>query len=181
MKYISRWSLMRNTLSESLSQHTLETVILSHALAVIHNERFGGSINAEHIAMLALYHDASEIITGDLPTPIKYYNEVLRSSYREVEEMAADKLTDMLPPYLQGSYSPLLHQKGSAEELRFVKAADKLSALIKCLEEKNAGNLEFSSAEQSTMKALKNMEMPEVEVFFEEFIKAYTLTLDQQG
>ena len=188
MKYISRWALMRNTDRESLSEHSLETAIVAHALAVMRNTRFGGSVDPEHVALLAMFHDVPEIITGDMPTPVKYFNTQLRSAYGEVERAAEERLLAALPEELRESYRPLLCEPAPGAELppterlerRLVKAADKLSALIKCIEERKAGNLEFASAEESTLRALHEMELPEVECFLEELLPAYSLTLDEQ-
>lgn len=181
MKYINRWSLMRNTRQESLSEHTLETAIIAHALAVIRNRRFGGNVNAERVALLALFHDVSEIMTGDMPTPVKYHSDTLRQSYREVERLAAEHLASMLPEDLREEYSPLLSEQGSEEELRLVKAADKLSALIKCTEEHKAGNSEFDRAAETTRSSIEAMALPEAEVFMRDFLPAYSLTLDEQS
>ncbi len=181
MKYISRWALMRNTEQETLSEHSLETAMIAHALAVLRNTRFGGSVNAEKVALLALFHDATEIITGDMPTPIKYYSPELRSMYGEVEQAAGEKLLSMLPDDLTEQYRDLLLPDESSEEHRLVKAADKLSALIKCMEERKAGNMEFARAEETTRAAVERMNIPEVSVFLEEFLPAYALTLDELG
>ena len=181
MKYISRWALMRNTEKETLSEHSLETAVIAHALAVLRNTRFGGSVDAEKVALMAIFHDASEIITGDMPTPIKYYSPQLRSMYGEVEQAAGEKLLSMLPDDLQGQYRDLLLQDEESEEHLLVKAADKLSALIKCIEERKAGNREFANAEDTTLAAVKAMNLPEAEAFLEEFLPAYALTLDQLG
>jgi len=181
MKYISRWALMRNTEKETLSEHSLETAVIAHALAVLRNTRFGGSVNPERVALMAMFHDASEIITGDMPTPIKYYSPQLRSMYGEVEQAAGERLLSMLPDYLQEQYRDLLLQDECSEEHTLVKAADKLSALIKCMEERKAGNMEFANAEETTRAAVEKMALPEAEVFMKEFLPAYALTLDQLG
>lgn len=181
MKYISRWALMRNAHDESLSEHTLETAIIAHALAVLRNVRFGGELNCERVALLALYHDASEIITGDMPTPVKYYSPEMRAAYAQVETMARERLVEMLPQDMRAVYAPLINEEGQPEELRLVKAADKLSALIKCIEERKAGNVEFAVAEESTRRSLVDMHLPEVDVFMQEFLPGYSLTLDEQN
>ena len=182
MKYINRWALMRNTINENISEHSLETAVIAHALALIRNKRFGGDVNPERAALLAIYHDASEIITGDLPTPIKYYSKAIKGAYDEVEQKAVDTLISYLPDDLKEYYEPLLsHTEEEAELWRLVKGADKLSALIKCIEERRMGNADFASAEEATLKALKALELPEVGVFLEEFIPAYGLTLDEQA
>lgn len=181
MKYISRWALMRNTERENLSEHSLETAVIAHALAVIGNTRFGRNVNPERAALLAVYHDVPEILTGDMPTPVKYYNPQIREAYGEVERVAGERMLSMLPEDLREGFRPLLIQDEHSPEGRLVKAADKLSALIKCIEERKAGNNEFVCAERSTMQSLEAMDLPEVKVFLEEFIPAYSLTLDEQG
>lgn len=178
MKYISRWALMRNTERESLSEHSLEAAIIAHALAVIGRDIYGKDINPERIAVLAMYHDAPEILTGDMPTPVKYFTPSLRSEYAEVEKRAGERLLSMLPEELADSYRELLIPDETSLEYRCVKAADKLSALIKCIDERKAGNMEFSSAERSTLDAIHGMNMPEAEYFIEHFIPAFSLTLD---
>lgn len=182
MKYIDRWALMRNTLNENISEHSLETAFIAHALAAIRNKRFGGSLNAERCALLAMYHDVSEIITGDLPTPVKYYNPEIRTIYSEIEQQAADRLLSYLPDDIREEYVPLLKPEESERELwRIVKAADKISAYIKCIEERRMGNDDFVTAEKATLESIHAMELSEAEVFLEEFIPAYTLTLDEQS
>ena len=181
MKYISRWALMRNTERENLSEHSLETAIIAHALAVIGNVRFGKHLEPERVALLALFHDTPEILTGDMPTPVKYYNPQLREAYGEVERTAGERMLAMLPEDMKDSYRSLLIQDDHSPEHRLVKAADKLSALIKCIEERKAGNMEFSCAERATEQSLRDMQLPEADVFLAEFIPAYSLTLDEQG
>ena len=179
MKLIERWSLMRNSRPENLSEHSLEVSMLSHALAVISNERFGNSLNVEKAALIGIYHDASEIITGDMPTPIKYFNENIQEAYKEVEKHAAKRLHLMLPEYMQKSYEDIFFPKKEDEYLwKLVKAADKLAALIKCIEEEKAGNTEFISAKKSILKLIEDMKLREVDVFIEEFLPAYSKTLD---
>ena len=180
MKYINRWGLMRNTRPESLSEHALDVAIIAHALALLRNRRFGGQVSPERAALLALYHDAHEIITGDLPTPVKYLNPEIKGAYKKVEASAAERLLAMLPKDLLPDYEPLLLSDGEdAACLELVKAADKLSALIKCMEEESAGNTEFRSAKEATQRALEAMRLPEVEVFLAECIPAYVCTLDE--
>ncbi len=180
MKYIDRWALMRNSREENLSEHSLEVAALAHALVVITNELTGTSLNAERAALIGIYHDMPEIITGDMPTPIKHGNPELKQAYREVEKNAAGKLLGMLPDYMQTGYAYCFEKQEGDEELhRLVKAADKLSALIKCIEEKQAGNREFAAAEESTLAALRAMELPAVDRFLEDFIGAYSLNLDE--
>lgn len=179
MKYINRWSLMRNTVSENLSEHSLEVAFIAHLLCVIRNKRFGGNINAERAALIAMYHDTTEIITGDLPTPVKYYNKDIRSIYGDIEKNAADKLLSQLPDDLKGEYESII-SGGDDEEIKsLVKAADKISALIKCIEERQMGNKDFLQAEQATLKCIKEMKIKEADVFLEEFVTGYGLTLDE--
>lgn len=180
IKYINRWALMRNTTYETLSQHSYEVATLAHALAVIGNRRFGKNYDASRAALLGLYHDAAESITGDMPTPVKYFSTGLRSAFAEVEKSAGARLLSMLPEDMQADYDPLLEQKADDAALwRLVKAADKLSAYIKCIEERKAGNTEFREAEKSTKKLLEKLECPEAAVFLSEFLPAYELPLDK--
>jgi len=181
MKYISRWALMRNTERENLSEHSLETAVIAHALAVLGNERFGRQVSPERVALLAVFHDTPEILTGDMPTPVKYYNPRLREAYGEVERTAGERMLAMLPEDMRESYRPLLLQEEGTIEALMVKAADKLSALIKCIEERKAGNMEFVCAQRATEESLRAMKLPEADAFLEEFIPAYSLTLDEQG
>lgn len=182
MKYINRWSLMRNTINENLSEHSLETAFIAHALAVLRNKRFGGNANAERCALLAIYHDTTEIITGDLPTPVKYYNKNIKTAYAEIEENAKNQLLSYLPEDFREEYEPLFGKTEEDEELwKLVKAADKISALIKCVEERQMGNTDFASAEKSTYNAIKSLGLPEADMFLEEFMPSYLLTLDEQA
>ena len=178
MKYIKRWGLMRNTREENLSEHSLEVAFIAHALAIISNKRFGKKVDASAAAVAAMFHDTSEILTGDLPTPIKYYNPEIKAAYKKIEVIAEDELISMLPPDMRDDFKEIYAP--DEETARIVKAADKLSALIKCIEEKNMGNNEFTSAEESARAALKAMEMPEVDVFMEEFMESFSMTLDEQ-
>lgn len=182
MKYINRWGLMHNTREENLCEHSFETAVIAHALAVLRNTRFGGNVNPERAALLALYHDATEILTGDLPTPVKYYNPEIRSAYGEVEKTARKKLLSLLPADLKPGYESILTASGEGDRelLSLVKAADKLSAVIKCMEEKGMGNSEFSKAEISLRRAVAEMRLPEADCFVEEFLPSYQLTLDEQ-
>ena len=182
MKYINRWALMRNTVSENISEHSNDVAVIAHALAVIKNVRFGGNLNAERAAFLGLYHDMTEIITGDMPTPVKYHSEDMREAFQQVEDKAGKKLLSMLPDDMTRYYESALFKQEDDEYLwKIVKAADKLSALIKCIEEKNAGNNEFGKALESTRKCLVNMAMPEVDAFMEEFLPSFYLSLDEQN
>lgn len=180
MKYISRWALMRNSHSENISEHSLEVASIAHALAVIHNKRFGGNVNAERAAVLGVYHDTPEIITGDMPTPVKYYSEQVREAYSRVEDDACQALLDMIPEDLREEYKPFFFKQEEDRQLwKFVKAADKICALTKCIEETQAGNADFKSAAESTRKAIDEMNMPEAECFIDEFLESYGLTLDE--
>ena len=178
MKYIDRWALMRNSRQETLTEHTLEVAVLAHALATIGNTRCGKNYNADRAAVLGLFHDAHEILTGDMPTPVKYQNPAIETAFKGVEQAANDNLIAMLPEDLQSVYAPLLQEEG--EDLKpLVKAADKLSALIKSIEERKAGNSEFKLAEQSIREQLAAMPLPEVGIFMKEFMPAFQLTLDE--
>ena len=178
MRFIQRWALMRNTAPENVQEHSHQVAVLAHALAVIRNERFGGSVDAGAVAAAALYHDAGEIFTGDMPTPIKYMNPAIRTAYKDVEAVAARRLLDMVPPALRGAYEPVLAERDS-ETAELVKAADKLSAYIKCLEELKAGNGEFRQAAEQTRAALESYGLPEVQYFMDTFLDSFSLTLDQ--
>ncbi|MEE0264757.1 MAG: 5'-deoxynucleotidase [Acutalibacteraceae bacterium] len=181
IKYINRWGLMNNTRNETLSEHSLEVAIIAHALGVINNKRLGGNISAERLAVLAIFHDASEIITGDLPTPVKYNNDKIKNAYKEIEEQAQQRLLQMLPADIATEYQPILCPDDNEAELwQYIKAADKISALIKCTEELIMGNREFAKAQQTTLKAINEIELPEVKIFMEELFPAYELTLDEQ-
>ena len=178
MRYINRWGLMRNTQTENIQEHSHMVAVLAHALAVIQNRYFGPQIDPGQAAVAALYHDASEILTGDMPTPIKYYNPAIREAYRQVERVAEEKLLAMLPDELRPTYSAAL-SPAAPEIQQLVKAADKLSAYIKCLEELKAGNTEFKQAAEQTRYALDDMELPELDYFLENFLPSFKLTLDE--
>jgi len=180
MKLIERWALMRNAITENICEHSLEVSILAHALAVISNERLGNHLNAEKAALIGIYHDATEIITGDMPTPIKYFNENIQGAFKAVEQAAADRLLLMLPDDIRKSYDSIFNPQEEEVFLwKIVKAADKLSALIKCIEERKAGNTEFYSAENSIREILTAMELKEVEIFMQEFLPSYEKNLDE--
>lgn len=180
MKYIERWALMRNAQKENISEHSLEVSMLAHGLAVISNKRLGNSLNAERAALLGLYHDTTEIITGDLPTPIKYANPDIMQAYQELEQVSAHKLLSMLPEDIRCEYESLYFKKEEDTYLwKLVKAADKLSALIKCMEEEKAGNKEFIRAEQTIMLAIKENDLEEVRIFVDEFLPSYSKCLDE--
>lgn len=178
MRYIARWALMRNTRTENVQEHSYEVAVLAHALAVVGRDVFHKDLDPDKAAVAALFHDAPEIITGDMPTPIKYYNPSLKNAYKQVEEAAQDKLLSTLPPELAPAYAPLVRES-DPEVRRYVKAADKLSAYIKCVEELKAGNAEFKKAAEQTMAALKGMGMEELDWFMERSLPAFSLTLDE--
>ena len=182
MKYINRWALMKNTRSENLCEHSADVAAIAHAIAVLKNLRFGGSVNAERAAVLGLYHDMPEIITGDMPTPVKYHSETLRNAFLEVEDEACGRLVSMLPEDMKEVYSPFFFKAEGDEYLwKIVKAADKISALIKCIEEEKAGNREFSKALEATRAAIEKMQLPEADAFLEEFLDSFSLSLDEQS
>lgn len=182
MKYIDRWSLMRNTRNENLSEHSLEVAMIAHALCVIHNRCFGGNINVDRAAVIAMYHDCTEIITGDLPTPIKYSSKTLRNAYADIEKEAAQQLLSTLPDYMQEEMHDIMLPEGEdGYMLRLIKAADKLSALIKCIDEMQMGNNEFRKAREESDKYLANLDLPEVGVFIRDFLPSYELPLDEQN
>lgn len=179
MRYINRWGLMRNTFQENIQEHSHMVAVLAHALAVIRRDVFGGDVDPGEAAVLALYHDAPEILTGDLPTPVKYDNPEIQTAYKAVEAVAARKLLELLPRELRPTYAPLLDEDPNHPLHPLVKAADKLSAYIKCVEEIKAGNHEFQQAAQQTRKSLEDMRLPELDYFMEHFLPAFELTLDE--
>lgn len=182
MKYINRWGLMRNTRNENLCEHSLEVAYVAHALGIINNEIFGGDINAERLAVLGMYHDVTEIITGDMPTPIKYYNPLIRDAYKEVEHVAEEQMLSGISPDIRERYrGVLLETEEEAELWKYVKAADKISAYIKCIEEKKTGNRDFEDAEVTIYNAINDMGLPEADYFMKEYIPAYMLTIDKSG
>jgi 5'-deoxynucleotidase len=181
MRYISRWGLMRNSLPENIQEHSHMVAVIAHALGVIRRDVYGIPCNPDQCASVALYHDASEILTGDLPTPIKYNNQEIMAAYHEIEDLASEKLLRMLPPELQSSFEPIMIGEAARELHPIVKAADKLSAYIKCIEERKAGNNEFLSAEKQTRESLLQSDLPEVKYFMENFIPAFEKTLDELG
>jgi 5'-deoxynucleotidase len=182
MKYIDRWALMRATQRENLSEHSNDVAAIAHAIALLKNVRFGGNVNAERAALLGLYHDMPEILTGDMPTPVKYHSPALRSAFAEVETKACERLLSMLPddlrPYYEGCF---FRREGDAELWKIVKAADKISALLKCVEEEKAGNAEFRQALNATRKAIDNMDLPEANAFLDDFLAGFYLSLDEQS
>jgi 5'-deoxynucleotidase len=188
MRYINRWSLMRNTQPENIQEHSLQVAMVAHALAEIRIHMFSENrpaVNREEVVLLSLYHDAGEILTGDLPTPVKYANPAIRDAYKAVETVAAEKLLSLLPDELKDAYRPLFlpdqHHPPSVEAMKLVKAADRISAYIKCLDEKKAGNTEFRQAERSVYKTLVDLAnaMPEVDWFMKHLLPSFELSLDE--
>lgn len=180
MKYIDRWALMPNANKENIAEHSHSVAVIAHALALIGNREFGKNYNPERAALLALYHDTTEVITGDMPTPVKYYNDEIKSVYKDIEKTAGDRLLKMLPDDYKQDYVPLFHKSDEDKQLwKLVKAADKISALVKCIEENRMGNREFDIALKSQEQKIADIDMLEVKFFSEHFLKAYYLTLDE--
>lgn len=178
MKYINRWGLMNNTRSENISEHSLQVAMLAHILVTVANKRLGEHLDADKAAVIGIYHDASEIITGDMPTPIKYYNAEIKSAYKEIEHRAEQRMLSMLPEDIRGDYEEIVSPTDKTL-LLYVKAADKLSALIKCIEEVRMGNMEFNDAKEATEKSLSAMNLPALKIFMEEFLPPFYKTLDE--
>ena len=179
MRYITRWGLMRNTFSENIQEHSHQVAVLAHALALIRRDILGlEGPDPDRCAVAALYHDASEILTGDLPTPIKYYNPHIKAAYKQVERISGEKLLSMVPPALRASYEHLVLEDDE-EVTPIVKAADKLSAYIKCVEEQKAGNTEFDFAAKQSMEAMTAMNMPELQWFLDNCLAPFSLNIDQ--
>ncbi len=179
MKNIKRWSLMRSVKEENIMEHSQQVAVIAHALAVVSNKRFGKSVNIEKTVLLAQYHEVGEVITGDLPTPIKYFNPEIRDAYKDLEKNACDRLLAMLPEDLKGEYEEYVNPDVSSEEYRLVKLADRLAAYLKCVEEVKAGNSEFKKAKATIEKELKASDNPAVGYYLKEFAPAYELTLDE--
>lgn len=180
LRYINRWSLMRSSVRENVSEHSWEAAVLAHALAVIGRDVFGKQLDPDKIAVAALFHDASEVLTGDMPTPVKYKNEALKKSYKDTEKASREVLLGMLPDKLKGEYCSLLNmEENDTGNYRYVKAADKLSAYLKCIEEAKAGNREFTGAEKEIKKAVDAFDLPELGYFMDNFIGAYTMNIDE--
>ncbi len=180
MRLIRRWGLMRNSYDENIQEHSLQVVLVAHGLATIRNTHFGGDVDADRVAVLAAYHEAGEVFTGDLPTPIKYFNPEIKQSYDAIEEFAKGRLQRMLPPELQPAFQPLLFPQPAEQELwRIVKAADKICAYLKCVEELKAGNQEFAKAERTIRQELDRLALPEVEYFMQVFAPSFGLALDE--
>ena len=181
MKYIKRWGLMKNTQEENIQEHSLQVAMIAHALAVIKNTLFGGCADENRVAVMAMYHEASEVLTGDLPTPIKYYNADIKDSYKKIEAVAEAQIFSMLPQELQPAYRPYLLQETDAGERSIVKAADKICAYLKCVEETSAGNKEFEIAKKTLLASVTENAAPETIYFMEHFVPSFSLTLDEMG
>ena len=180
MKFIKRWGLMHSNYPENIQEHSMRVALIAHALAVIRNRCFGGSLNPDRTATLALFHDVSEVLTGDLPTPIKYFNPAMRSAYKDLEANASRSLLDLVPLELRQDYQPLLSDADSDHEHHeLIRGADKLCAYIKCLEESRAGNQEFKQAERALRDTVDGMSLPEVDYFVQIFLPSFSLTLDE--
>lgn len=181
MKYISRWGLMRNNIKENIQEHSLDVAIIAHALAMIGNLYFEGDFDADRIAVLAMFHDTNEIITGDMPTPVKYFNSDIRNAYKEIENISKRRLLDMLPDKMKQAYSQYfdIEDSNPPEYWDIVKAADKISAYIKCVEERKSGNSEFKEAEKSLLELISNIDLPAVKYFIKNYLPAYEMTLDE--
>ena len=178
MRYIGRWGLMRNSFEENIQEHSHMVAVFAHGLAMIDRDILGGSADPDRCASAALFHDASEILTGDLPTPIKYYNPQIKDAYKQIEAVSCQKLLDLLPPELQAGYRPLLFESDPAVA-RIVKAADKLSAYTKCVEELKAGNCEFEAAAKQNYQSLIDLHLPCLDYFMDHFLESFKLTLDE--
>ena len=180
MKFIRRWGLMHNTYPENIQEHSLRVAMVAHALAVIRNRLFAGNVSAERTAVLALYHDAGEVLTGDLPAPVKYFNPEIKNAYKEIEAAAARRLLNMIPESLKADYQGLFFAEEADQEPReLVKAADKVCAYLKCLEEIGAGNQEFAKAEKALRASVEELNLPEVRYFLDTFVPSFRLTLDE--
>lgn len=179
MRYISRWGLMRNTVPENIQEHSLDVAVIAHALVMIRNTYFNGNLDPSRAAMYGMFHDASEIFTGDMPTPVKHFNPDFKQSFRELEDKARRKLLAMLPPELAKEYEPLFFFDDEEEYVRLVKAADKIAALTKCIEEGKSGNREFRRAEAEHFEQLSACNIPEVIYFLEKLLPGYRLSLDE--
>ena len=179
MKYIKRWSLMRSVREENIMEHSQQVAIIAHALALINNKIFGGNIDVNKVVLFAQYHEVGEVITGDLPTPIKYFNLEIKTAYKDLEKNACEKMLSMLPETLKSEYRQFVLPDEQSEEYKLVKCADRLSAYLKCVEEIKAGNLEFKKAFKTIGNELKGLKSQEVDYYLKEFAPAYELTLDE--
>ena len=178
LKFIRRWGLMRSTQPENDAEHSLQVAMIAHGLAVIARDRYGKDVDPEHVLALAVYHDATEVITGDLPTPVKYHSPELRTSYKQLEVLASQRLTAMLPKEMQPAFAPYLAE-GADYAHQLVKAADRISAYTKCMEEQRAGNHEFDAAGENVLRSIQQIDLPEVRDFMAEFVPSFALTLDE--
>ena len=180
MKYINRWGLMRNIKEENVCEHSLDVAVIAHALAVIQKKRLNMDVNPEKTALYAIYHDVSEIFTGDMPTPVKYYNSIIKTAYKELELSVNERLLNMLPHDFKDEFKPILVPDYNENQIwKTIKAADKISAYIKCIEEEKSGNKEFLKAKQSLLHEIEKMNMQDVKIFMDEFLEGYSLTLDE--
>lgn len=179
MKHINRWGLMHCTHKENVQEHSLQVAVISHSLALIKNKMYGGSVNPEKVALFAIFHDATEVITGDLPTPVKYFNSDIKQAYKNLEKFAANKLLDLLPTDFHSEYEPLLSGEVDLEIQNLVKAADAISAYIKCMEEQATGNAEFARAQRTIEEKIRSIATPEVKYFMQNFVPSFALTLDE--
>ena len=179
MKYIKRWSLMRSIREENIMEHSQQVAVIAHALALINNKIYGGSVDINKVVLLAQYHEVGEVITGDLPTPIKYFNPEIKSAYKDLEKGACEKLLNMLPESLRDEYNNYIMPDEQTEEYKIVKCADRLAAYLKCVEEIRAGNSEFKKAKASIGAELKSAKRQEVDYYLKEFAPAFDLTLDE--
>ena len=178
LRYIRRWGLMRSVMPENDAEHSLQVAMIAHAIAIIGRDQYGRDVDPEHVLALGVYHDVSEVITGDMPTPVKYQTDELRKSYKDVERMANERLLSMLPEDMRSAYAPYLTAPKDYDRL-IVKAADSISAYLKCLEEKRAGNREFDAAGESVRNTLAAIELPEVQDFIRQFVPSFELSLDE--
>ena len=179
MKLIRRWGLMRNTVPENDMEHCMQTALIAHGISVLAKARYGRDVNPEHVVMIALYHDVSEVITGDLPTPVKYKNPDIQGAYEQLEEHAKDKLLDMLPTDLRPHFELYVKPDETSYEWRIVKAADRISAYLKCIEEEKMGNRDFAHAKTSVLQSITLIDLPEVQAFMAEFVPSFTLSPDE--
>lgn len=180
MKYIQRWGLMRNVRKENIQEHSLQAAMIAHNLAIVRNKLYGGDVDPQRVLLLAVYHEVSEVITGDLATPIKYFNPEIKKAYKDIEKVANERLFSMLPQELKGEYEDIFYPDSDDEEhWRIVKAADKLCAYLKCIEELKAGNMEFAKAERAIHRDLLSLNLPEVTYFMDHFLPSFHLTLDE--
>lgn len=179
MKYIERWSLMRSVRKENIMEHSQNVAVIAHALALINNKIYGGNVDEKKVVLLAQYHEVGEVITGDLPTPIKYFNPEIKTAYKDLEKQASERILNMLPDELKGEYEEYILPDSNSFEHKLVKYADRISAYIKCIEEVKAGNSEFKKAKDSIGKELKDVELPAVKYYLKQFIPSFELTLDE--